>query len=195
MVIKKDLIIVVLATFCLVSTMFIVLPRSAQNLVSTASALSQYDPWCDINHDGKINILDVVAVTSRYGTTGDPALNINVTNWPTSHDVCVWWAQYLTNTEIWNNPCNASGFGHVHVLVEATYLGSGQVTVYFAAPLYNRTRNTYFPIVYYTLVLTPSDYYAAVSVDVPSQSFYFAAVTSSSSVSCYIFLSYYLTWS
>jgi len=195
MVIKKDLIITVLATFCLVSTMFIVLPRSAQNLVSTASALSQYDPWCDINHDGKINILDVVAVTSRYGTTGDPALNISVTNWPTSHDVCVWWSQHIppSTNIVTNNVYNASGFGHLNVLVAAEDL-TGQVTVIFAAPLYNQTRVADVPIAFYTLVLTTSNYQAAISVDVPSQQFYFVAETTASS-SCYIYLSYYLTWS
>ena len=34
--------------------------------------ISPYNPWCDINDDGKIDIYDVVKVTCRYGSTGVP---------------------------------------------------------------------------------------------------------------------------
>jgi len=74
MVTKKDLIIAILSTFCLTSTLFMIVP--------TRSTPSVYDPWADIDGDGKITILDVVALTSRYATTGDPTRNVNVTNWP-----------------------------------------------------------------------------------------------------------------
>jgi hypothetical protein len=204
--IKKDLIIVVLATFCLTCSMFIVLPRSSQNIIPTPSSSSQstsssdpnpYDPWCDVNHDGKISILDVVDVTSRYGTAGDPALSINITNWPTSHDVCVWWDQYVgPSSQIVTNEYDAGGFGHLHVLMSAalTLAPGHNITVEFWAPIYNQTRTTDTPLPFYTLVLTSSNWYAAVSLDVPSQGFYFAAKTGASTT-CDIYLSYYLTWS
>jgi uncharacterized coiled-coil protein SlyX len=38
---------------------------------STTSEL-EYDPWADINDDGIIDILDVVLVTNKYGSTGMP---------------------------------------------------------------------------------------------------------------------------
>jgi hypothetical protein len=31
-----------------------------------------YDPWVDLNQDGKIDIFDVVELTERYGTVGTP---------------------------------------------------------------------------------------------------------------------------
>jgi uncharacterized protein YfkK (UPF0435 family) len=31
-----------------------------------------YDPWCDLNDDGIIDIYDVVLVTSKYDSTGEP---------------------------------------------------------------------------------------------------------------------------
>lgn len=67
--IRKDLIVAVLATFCLTATLFMVVPtRSA----STQSDGLQYDPWKDINDDGKLDILDVVQITSQYGAQGTP---------------------------------------------------------------------------------------------------------------------------
>jgi len=34
--------------------------------------LGIYDPWCDIDDDGDIDIFDVVKLASKYGTTGTP---------------------------------------------------------------------------------------------------------------------------
>ncbi len=36
----------------------------------------QYNPWSDLNGDGKIDILDVVGVTGIYATTGDPTKSV-----------------------------------------------------------------------------------------------------------------------
>jgi hypothetical protein len=194
--IKKDLVICVLATFCLVSTMFIVLPRSGKELISTAGALSQYDPWCDIDGSGKIDILDVVQLTSRYGTTGDPTRNVTITNWPTSQDVLVWWNSYLGPNSNINSPVyNAGGFGHLHVLLFESGLSTGQTaTVNFDAYIWNQTRTSEWTIVYYTYALTPSNSYTALTVDVPSETFGFNAFTGAST-SCHIYLRFYLTWS
>jgi hypothetical protein len=69
---KKDLIIAVLATFCLTATIFMVIPiRSSTN---------PYDPLLDYNHDGKIGLSDLVALALSYGGSGDPQLNVTVTN-------------------------------------------------------------------------------------------------------------------
>jgi hypothetical protein len=73
MVTKKDLIIAVLATFCLTVTIFMVIP--------TRSSTNPYDPWIDYNDDGQIGLSDLVSLASSYGTTGDPTKNVNVTNW------------------------------------------------------------------------------------------------------------------
>jgi hypothetical protein len=73
--IKKELIVAVLATFCLTATLFLIIPiRSA----------SLYDPILDVNHDGKIDIKDIAAVAKAYGTAGDPTVPVNVTNLPYS---------------------------------------------------------------------------------------------------------------
>lgn len=41
---------------------------------------SQYDPWADINGDGKIDIYDVAYTARAFGSSGDPAKNITVAN-------------------------------------------------------------------------------------------------------------------
>lgn len=46
----------------------------------TASA--PYEPWYDLDENGKIDIFDVVRIAGTYGTTGDPGKNVNVTNFP-----------------------------------------------------------------------------------------------------------------
>ena len=71
---RKDLIITAVLTFCLTSTIFMV----------ATSRSAEYDPWVDINDDGKIDIFDVVGMTSRYAATGDPTKNVTVANWPSN---------------------------------------------------------------------------------------------------------------
>ena len=72
---KKDLVIAVLATFCLTATLFLIIP--------TRSQPDRYDSWLDVNGDGKIDIIDIFAEAKAFGSTGDPTKPVNVTNWPT----------------------------------------------------------------------------------------------------------------
>lgn len=71
MVIKKDLIIAVLATFCLTVTIFMIMPIK-----------SAYDPWLDYNHDGKIDMKDIGAMAKSFGLSGDPTVNVTVVPCP-----------------------------------------------------------------------------------------------------------------
>lgn len=67
MVIKKDLVIAVLATFCLTFALFTVLPTR-----SSTTNEPKYDPWADLNDDGIIDIYDVTWLCTMYDTTGTP---------------------------------------------------------------------------------------------------------------------------
>jgi len=84
MKIRKDLIIVVLATFCLTFALFTILPTGSNY---KASSIGEYDPWIDINDDGKIDMKDVRSVAISFGTTGDPTRNVNVTNWAVEQEL------------------------------------------------------------------------------------------------------------
>lgn len=66
-----------LATFLLVSLFFV----NATTSVSK-SGYGEYDPWCDLNDNGVIDIFDVVNVAGKYATTGEPTRNVTVTNFP-----------------------------------------------------------------------------------------------------------------
>lgn len=82
MKIRRDLIIVALATFCLTASIFMVVPTR-----SNPTGLGEYDPWVDNNEDGTIDIFDAIGLAGVYGTSGDPTKNVNVTNWPTVQNV------------------------------------------------------------------------------------------------------------
>jgi hypothetical protein len=183
---KRDLIIAILATFCLTATLFLILP---------VRSTGTYDPWADFYGTGKINMLDVGYVASLFGTSGDPTRNVTVTNWPTSNDVLVWWNYYLgPSSYAYSSFCDTYGFGHLHVLVYAGSLSSGTVTVNIYGCLSNKTTGMTWLIPCYTAVLTNSNSELALTLDVPSETFRFFIQTGASS-SCYIYLSYYLTWS
>jgi hypothetical protein len=79
----------------------------------------QYDPWADINDDGIIDIFDLVNLANKYGTTGDPTKNVNVTNWPNVLNVNVTngYIRILHSTEEWNtkltiNPGDSTWYIH-----------------------------------------------------------------------------------
>ncbi len=63
MITRKTLVIAVLYTFCLTVSVFSIMPVSSSG--------GTYNPWYDINDDGKIDLKDVFAVSKAYGTTGE----------------------------------------------------------------------------------------------------------------------------
>jgi len=111
MVTKKDLIIAVLVTFCLTVTIFMIMPIKSAN--------NAYDPMLDYYHTGTIGLPDLVKLANSYGTTGDPTMPVNVTNWDQGYSV-----------EAANNPTNLStledfgpfyvgGYSHFVILINA----------------------------------------------------------------------------
>jgi hypothetical protein len=56
-------------------------------LLVDLTSSAPYDPWYDLDENGKIDIFDVVRIASTYGTTGDPGKNVNVTNWPVEREL------------------------------------------------------------------------------------------------------------
>jgi hypothetical protein len=61
--IRKDVIFAVLATFCMAIILFTVVP---------VGSYGTYDPWMDLNDDGKIDVRDIAPPCSAYGATGTP---------------------------------------------------------------------------------------------------------------------------
>ena len=65
-ILKKDLIIAILTTFCLTSLLFTVIP------IRSTPTPGGYDPWIDTNDDGIINYEDLFNFAIIYGTSGTP---------------------------------------------------------------------------------------------------------------------------
>jgi uncharacterized coiled-coil protein SlyX len=63
---KKDLVIAVLATLCLTSTLFMIVPTRSPLNDST------YDPRMDLNDDGVVDSTDLGLLGTAWGTTGEP---------------------------------------------------------------------------------------------------------------------------
>jgi hypothetical protein len=61
---KKDLIIAILATFCMTVALFMILPTRSQQ--------SGYDPWVDVNGDGSIDMADLSIGIDKFMTSGAP---------------------------------------------------------------------------------------------------------------------------
>jgi len=55
--------------------------------ISSQQGVHHYDPWADINSDGKMDGKDIAFTAAGFGTLGDPTRNVNVTNWPSSMNV------------------------------------------------------------------------------------------------------------
>jgi len=65
-ILKKDLMVAILATFCLTAILFTAIP------IRSAPGPGEYDPWIDTNDDGILNYEDLFSLASRYGTFGTP---------------------------------------------------------------------------------------------------------------------------
>jgi S1-C subfamily serine protease len=57
--------IVVLIMFCLTASLAMTFP-------SSSLGLREYDPWLDLNDDGKIDIIDITKIALAFGTSGTP---------------------------------------------------------------------------------------------------------------------------
>jgi hypothetical protein len=61
---KKDLAIAISVTFCLTTTLFLIVPSLS------VSSVHSYDPLLDVNDDGVINIVDLSKVAAAFGKSG-----------------------------------------------------------------------------------------------------------------------------
>jgi len=167
-------------------------------LVPTSSQGADYDPWADINEDGNIDIYDVAYEAQRFGTSGDPTKNVNVTNWPVGNDVTVWYTEPFAPSQMKYSPrFSASGFGHLHVLARGYGLGSGEsLDVYVDGIILADPQNPQgsgWLVLAHSVTLVQSAPSTSFTIPVPSAQFYFE-VRASSVTTADVYLSFYLTW-
>jgi hypothetical protein len=99
--------------------------------MSGSQTTVQYDPWADMNDDGKIDMKDIIYEIRLFGTTGDPTKNVNVTNWPTQQPEPSWKVELVTINLTWyqdgsqgssySNWIRCNGFSRffIYVIIEA----------------------------------------------------------------------------
>jgi hypothetical protein len=118
--IKKDLVVMALAAFCLTATLFMILPTKSN------PGVGEYDPWVDLKEDGTIDIYDAIILGNAYGTSGDPTKNVTVTNWPYYASEPAFRAQgFSYNTSISNStiyvvavPVDVDGYSRMSISIE-----------------------------------------------------------------------------
>jgi len=125
MKIKKDLIIVALATFCLTATLF---------MIRTSWSGSDWDPWVDIKEDGTVDIYDAISLANAYGTSGDTTKNVTVTNWPVKRTLNASLADnwVIDGSQAWYLEADVEGYSKATLVLKIeTSTGMTDVAVYF----------------------------------------------------------------
>ncbi|MCJ7423483.1 hypothetical protein MUP01_04340, partial [Candidatus Bathyarchaeota archaeon] len=128
---KKDLVIVVVVAFCLTAALFAILPVSS-------SGAWPYNPWWDINDDGKIDVKDVASVARAFGSTGQNISKagllydsgwINVTwgigeNYTVTHGLNMSCTNLIVDargrTQGWNRTYGGTGWDYASALIQTS---------------------------------------------------------------------------
>ena len=205
--IRRDVVIAILATFCLTATLLIVLPTRS------SPRAGEYDSWADINEDGKINMYDIGYTAQKFGAAGDPTKNVNVTNWPSTQNVDVtdWpeqqnvtvtnWPIAKQETVFYNVSQNtvgsyrsAKGFSHIHLTWSTSGLVDPEsITIRIWAFMDNPAGGGGTGFWPSWIVVTSDNYKGIQEIPVPSELFgfslYFPGGTTAN-----VYLSYYLTY-
>ena len=66
--IRKDVLVAILATFCLIAALFLITPLPTRS----QSSSKPYNPFFDLNDDGTIDIYDAITLSNYFGTSGTP---------------------------------------------------------------------------------------------------------------------------
>jgi len=184
---KKDLIIAVLATFCLTATLFVILP----------SRSADYEPWADVSssvpgvEDGKINMMDIAYEISLFNTAGSTTKNVTVTNWPLSTQETVFWQQ---STGAYSELYNTSGFGHVHVLYDVSGLVAPEnVTIKGYSEIHEPGGHAYYTTHFLIVVATSDNIEGSISFPAPAEFFGFH-LTFASGTTASVNLAFYMTY-
>ncbi len=139
-------------------------------------------------------VVAIIALALNVVTApgNQPPLQMEVTNWPVSTAVNVWWYEHLDSSGTGSLNYNANGFGQLHVLMFQVGLEATE-TVRFVihGACWNGTHNIYHAIKITEIILDEDNPYAAITIPVPSDEFSFVV---SSDYECRVGLSFYLTW-
>ena len=159
-------------------------------LIQVTASPGVYDPWCDQDSDGDIDIFDIVTAAVAFDTTGDPTKTVYVQNWPVTNQITVFFG--ATSDIYWSEHYNASGFGHMHVIWRVTGLsGDESVTLGLWVRIRSSTGSTGFPV--QSTVVNTVNEQGALSFPVPSEEFFFSLDLATGTTAT-VYFAFYLTY-
>lgn len=162
--------------FLLASLVFCVLPVGSQYA-------GRYDPWADIDGDGKIDMKDVGTVARGFGTYGDPAKPVIVSRHETFSQVL----NFTVTAPGYYYRLNVTGYERVTVAIKVR----GTATVYICwywgewqplAPLI---------IANFTVINSEENHIWTSQIEAPLLYIYYAQVNNT--INCYTIIATYLT--
>lgn len=117
---RKGSISAVLIIFCLTATVFAVVP--------TRSSGVTYDPWSDINADGKVDILDIFSVARAFGTSGDATKPVVIAGYGTVENLTSF---TLLNQTLVNVTVSTSGYRMITLSLYAQSKDAHQFEIFW----------------------------------------------------------------
>jgi hypothetical protein len=176
--------------FTLVSLAIALLLLASPVLVQVTTSQGMYDPWCDQDSDGDVDIYDIVPAAAAYGTTGDPTKNVNVTNWPVSDQVTVFYAIDHSAGALYSG---LSGFSQMHLSWRVTDLADTEsVTIQVSGYIYNQEHTVGSPYLDREIIATPSKSEGSTTFPLPSPDGVYFSVSFASGTTGYVTLAFYL---
>jgi hypothetical protein len=104
-------------------------------IVELTVSYGVYDPWCDYDDDGDIDIYDATKIAGNYGTTGDPTKDVTVTNLEPAISEYVTYSLGSFNITSgmfhqfdvpdWNSPILCGGYSRLSVYFKVELMGEG----------------------------------------------------------------------
>jgi hypothetical protein len=131
----RNMIMAIMITFCFTASICMVIP------INSASTKT-YNAFSDINHDGAVNLSDLVLMANSYGTSGDPTLNVTVMNQPSiepTPSYCIQqYALNITGPGVWTSPViYCGGYSEISILFGTAFYNVSQALSQSAAVTVN----------------------------------------------------------
>jgi len=142
----------------------------------------QYDPWADINDDGKISMDDIIYEVKLFGTKGDPAKLVIISR----HDAYFEVRDFTVTSEGYYFGVNTTGFQYLSLAVRV----QGTATVHFCWYFGNPAMP---PLSYANITVVNSDQYYQWQSQVNGPYFYLYYAPAQGVINCYTVVAIYLT--
>ena len=150
--------------------------------MSGSQTVMPYDPWADINDDGKIDIKDVSYTSRLFGTAGDPAKTVIISR----HDAYYEVINGTVTSPNYYYYFNTTGWDRISIAIKVR--GTAQVYIcwYWGSPELP-------PLTYAWFNVTNSEETYKYDSQVMAPYFYVYYTTVNGVLNCYTVIAFYIT--